>query len=169
VTEPRDPALPIRVLICDDVAELRQLLRDLLADDPRMDVVGEAGNGRDCVVLAGQLRPDVVLLDLSMPDMDGLEVIPRLAKVSPDAGIVVFSGFVADRIGELALSLGADRYVEKGTALDMLANAVREVAEVRRNGVDGAGGRGGGHGGRPRRGDSVVRWLRRWWPAALPS
>jgi DNA-binding NarL/FixJ family response regulator len=162
---------PIRLLLCDDVPELRELLRDVFENDLGMRIVGEAENGRDCVALAADLQPDVVLLDLSMPEMDGLEVIPRLSESAPEAGIVVFSGFVAGRMGELAISLGADRYVEKGTPLDMLATAVQEVAEARRA-RDGGGGdtaSGGGSGKPSEPGDGIVAWLRRWWPVAQPG
>jgi DNA-binding NarL/FixJ family response regulator len=118
----------IRVLVCDDVADLRAILREVIDDEPAMEVVGEAENGRDCVRLVAELRPDVVLLDLSMPDMDGLETIPRVATAAPATGIVVFSGFVAERVRQLALNLGADGYVDKGTPLDELAAVVRDVA-----------------------------------------
>jgi DNA-binding NarL/FixJ family response regulator len=118
----------ISVLVCDDVADLRAILREVIDDEAGMGVVGQAENGRDCVRLAAELQPDVVLLDLSMPDMDGLEAIPRVAAAAPGTGIVVFSGFVAERMRELALNLGADCYVDKGTPLDELAAAVRAVA-----------------------------------------
>jgi DNA-binding NarL/FixJ family response regulator len=121
----------IRVLLCDDVQDLRAILREAIDDEPTMEVVGEAENGRECVRMAGELRPDVVLLDLSMPDLDGLEAIPLLSESSPGTRIVVFSGFVAERMRELALKLGADSYVDKGAPLDTLAAAVREVVGPR--------------------------------------
>jgi DNA-binding NarL/FixJ family response regulator len=121
----------IRVLLCDDVQDLRAILREAIDDEPTMEVVGEAENGRECVRMAAELRPDVVLLDLSMPDMDGLEAIPLLSESSPGTRIVVFSGFVAERMRELALKLGADSYVDKGAPLDTLAAAVREVVGPR--------------------------------------
>jgi DNA-binding NarL/FixJ family response regulator len=120
------------VLVCDDVADVRGLLREALDDEPGMHVVGEAENGRECVTLAAALRPHVVLLDLSMPELDGLEVIPRLLESSPDTRIVIFSGFGSGRMADLALSLGAARYVEKGTPLDQVVALIREVGEARR-------------------------------------
>jgi DNA-binding NarL/FixJ family response regulator len=122
---------PISVFLCDDVAEMRAILQDVLSEDPAVSVVGEADNGRDCVRLIDRLQPDVVLLDLSMPDMDGLEVIPQIVTVAPRTAIIVFSGFSANRMGEVALGLGADRYIEKGAQLAGVAAAVREVAARR--------------------------------------
>jgi DNA-binding NarL/FixJ family response regulator len=121
----------ISVFVCDDVPEMRAILQDALSEDPAVSVVGEADNGRDCVQLIGRLKPDVVLLDLSMPDMDGLDVIPQLATVAPRTAIIVFSGFSANGMGDVALGLGADRYIEKGAEIASFAVAVREVAARR--------------------------------------
>jgi DNA-binding NarL/FixJ family response regulator len=117
----------IRVFLCDDVPELRALLRYGLEEDAELSVVGEAGNATDAIAAVGDLRPDVVLLDLSMPGMDGLEAIPRLREISPDTSIVVFSGFAADRMRQPALELGAARYVEKGEPLEAVRATVHEV------------------------------------------
>jgi DNA-binding NarL/FixJ family response regulator len=121
----------ISVVLCDDVAEMRSILHDVLAEDASIAIVGEAENGRECVQLLSRLEPDIVLLDLSMPDMDGLEAIPLIIKNSPRTGIIVFSGFGGKRMGDAALGMGADRYVEKGTGLHELAAAVVEVAASR--------------------------------------
>ena len=125
----------IRVFLCDDVPELRMLLRFSLEESGDMRVVGEAGDAATGVQRISELRPDIVLLDLSMPGMDGLEAIPRIHEVSPRSGIVVFSGFAANRMSLPALALGADRYVEKGEPLEAVRDTVREVAVTRRNGV----------------------------------
>jgi DNA-binding NarL/FixJ family response regulator len=121
----------ISVVLCDDVAEMRSILHDMLAEDPSISIVGEADNGRDCVRLINRLDPDVVLLDLSMPDMDGLEAIPMIVKNAPRTGIIVFSGFAATRMADVATGMGADRYIEKGTGLHEVAAAVVEVAGAR--------------------------------------
>jgi DNA-binding NarL/FixJ family response regulator len=125
------PSAPIRVVVCDDVAEIRALLRDSLEAHADVEVVGEADNGRDGTRIAGELQPDVVVIDLSMPGFDGLEAIEVFAEACPSAGIVVFSGFGAGRMREVTLQLGADRYVEKGEPLEAVADAVREVARER--------------------------------------
>jgi DNA-binding NarL/FixJ family response regulator len=117
----------IRVFLCDDVPELRALLRYGLEEDAELSVVGEAGNAADAIAAVGDLQPDVGLLDLSMPGMDGLEAIPRLREISPDTSIVVFSGFAADRMPQPALELGAARYVEKGEPLEAVRATVHEV------------------------------------------
>jgi DNA-binding NarL/FixJ family response regulator len=124
----------IRAFLCDDVPELRTLMRFALEEEGDIRVVGEAGDAETGVRHIGELQPDVVLLDLSMPGLDGLEAIPRIHVASPGTGIVVFSGFTADRMSSPALALGADRYVEKGEPLDLVRVTVREVAETRRNG-----------------------------------
>jgi DNA-binding NarL/FixJ family response regulator len=119
---------PIRIFLCDDVPELRALLRYGLEEDAELQVVGEAGDAQAGISAVAELLPDVVLLDLSMPGMDGLEAIPRLLEVSPDSEIVVFSGFASERMREPALELGAARYIEKGEPLDSVRTTVREVA-----------------------------------------
>ena len=131
MTGPADSS-PIRVVVCDDVPEMRGLLRDTLEDDPIFQVVGEAENGRSGVAVVADLQPDVVILDLSMPEMDGLEAIPHIAESSPRTGIVVLSGFEAARMREQALKLGADEYIEKGTRLEALSAAVQNAARARR-------------------------------------
>ncbi len=120
--------MPISIFLCDDVPELRALLRYSLEEDVDLRIVGEAGDAAAGVRLIGELRPDVVLLDLSMPGMDGLEAIPRIRQDSPGTAIIVFSGFGADRMRAPALALGAHRYMEKGEPLDVVRAAVREVA-----------------------------------------
>jgi CheY-like chemotaxis protein len=129
-----DNHTPLRVFVADDVSDMRALVRFALEDTPDMIVVGEAGNGADAVARIGQTNPDVVLLDLSMPDLDGLEVIPVVLRESPDTGIVVFSGFEAARMRGPTAELGAHRYVEKGRPLEELRAAIREVGAAKRRG-----------------------------------
>lgn len=78
--------------------------------------------------MIAELQPDVVLLDLSMPEMDGFETIPTIASSAPCTGIIVLSGFSAQRMREPALRNGADLYLEKGLPLDEVISAVREVS-----------------------------------------
>jgi DNA-binding NarL/FixJ family response regulator len=118
----------ISVYICDDVAALRLVIRTVLELDGDVRVVGEAGDGLTALADVERLRPDVVVLDLSLPERDGLEVIEALAKRSPETRIIVFSGYAAEQLEATALALGAHRYVEKGTAIAAVADAVREAA-----------------------------------------
>lgn len=122
----------ITVVLCDDVPQLRTLLRYAFDEQGDLRVVGEAGDGRAGVAEIGRLHPDAVVLDLSMPGLDGLEAIPRIQEASPGTAIVVFSGYTADRMAEEALALGADRYLEKGEDIDTVACAVREAVVRRR-------------------------------------
>lgn len=118
---------PISVVVCDDVPELRRLAQIVLEEDGEMQVVGQAGNGREAVRVVERLQPDVVVLDLSMPEMDGFEAIPLIHQVAPAAEIVVFSGFEEGKVAEVALSLKASRYVRKGAPLEELRDAVRDL------------------------------------------
>ena len=118
----------IRVIICDDAPELCELTRIDLERDPRLSVVGVAADGEAAVALSAALHPDVVMLDLAMPNVDGLEALPRVRSAAPDAAVIVFSGFSAGRIAEAALERGAHRYLEKGEPAERIREAVYEVA-----------------------------------------
>jgi DNA-binding NarL/FixJ family response regulator len=120
----------IRVVLVDDVPELRLLVRLTLEDEPGIEVVGEAANGRQGVEVVEATDPDLVLLDLSMPDMDGLEAIPLIRAHAPRARVVVLSGHEAGRLSLQALDQGASRYVNKAVGLDTIPAIVREVAEL---------------------------------------
>jgi two-component system invasion response regulator UvrY len=122
--------VPLRVVICDDVAELRALVRAQLEADGDISVVGEAGSGIEAIGVIEEERPELVLLDLSMPDMDGLEVLAKLREAAPETRVVVFSGFVAGPLGRRAVALGAYDYVEKGAPADELRRAVRAAAAL---------------------------------------
>ena len=122
----------IRVLIVDDHAVVRAGLRMLIEAQAEMAVVGEAGDGRGAVNGIAATRPAAVLLDLSMPDMDGLEAILEIRKSDSHVAIVVLSGFSADRMGPPSLERGADGYVEKGTPIQELRDATRLAVAKRR-------------------------------------
>lgn len=122
----------ISVFVVDDVAELRELIRFGIEEDPDFEVVGEAGDGRSAIQGIAETRPAAVLLDLSMPDMDGLEAIPEIRRANPDIAIIVLSGFSVDRMGAPARNRGADGYVEKGTPLAELREATRRAVAERR-------------------------------------
>jgi DNA-binding NarL/FixJ family response regulator len=123
--------LSIRVYLCDDVPEFRALMRFALEDDRDIEVVGEAGDGHAAVEGVSETRPHVVLLDLSMPDCDGLEAIPRLREVAPDTAIIVLSGFGAGRMSPQVLAAGAHGYIEKGESFAGIRRAVHEAASQR--------------------------------------
>src|SRR3954453_6459806 len=119
----------VRVFLCDDVAEIRVLMRFTLEEDDRLEVVGEAADGEAGVAGVLDTKADVILLDLSMPGMDGLEAIQRLREVAPDTVIVVLSGFSAGRLGEAALQLGADRYLEKGEPAEVIRQTIHDAVQ----------------------------------------
>ena len=120
-----------RVLIVDDAANLRELLTLLLEIEDDFEVVGTAADGQQAVAAAQRLLPDLVLLDLAMPVMDGLEALPLLRANVPDARIVIFSGFEHQALAEEALQAGADAYIEKGTSVTHLVSQLRSLRRLR--------------------------------------
>jgi DNA-binding NarL/FixJ family response regulator len=121
----------IRVLICDDVALLRELLRYELEEDDGVVVVGEANNGLDGVRLADELRPDVVVLDLAMPGIDGLEALTLMREREQPPVVIVHSSFDASMMRDRVLALGAAAYVEKGGKLGEVSDAIRQALDGR--------------------------------------
>jgi DNA-binding NarL/FixJ family response regulator len=117
----------ISVVVCDDVPGMRRLARIVLEEEGDIEVVGEAADGRAAIQEARRCQPDVVVLDLSMPEMDGLEAIPAIHEAAPRTKIVVFSGFADEKLAATVLSRSASRYVRKGQPLDDLRQAVRDV------------------------------------------
>ncbi len=117
-----------RVLLADDHAVLRAGLRMLLSAEPDLEVVGEAGSGREAVAQAAELRPDVVLLDVTMPDMDGLEALPQIRAAAPDARVLVLTMHEDEAYLRRALQAGAAGYLLKKAADTELLSAVRAVA-----------------------------------------
>ncbi len=119
---------PIRVLLCDDAEGFRALMRSSLAEDPSIEVVGEAGDGVAGVDAAAELQPDVVLLDMSMPRMGGLQAIPRMRRRAPGTSIIGLSSLAAERMAGPSIEIGAHAYLEKGTALAEIRAAIHEAA-----------------------------------------
>jgi PAS domain S-box-containing protein len=124
-TAPRRAA---RVLVVDDAEDIRTLLRLRLMRATGVEVVGEAGDGVEAVALAATLTPDVVLLDMAMPRMDGLEALPLIREAVPGVHVVVLSGFNEDTMERRALEAGADRYLVKGGDMDTLIAVIEELA-----------------------------------------
>ncbi len=112
---------PVRFFLVDDAPEVRWLVRALLEDEPTWQVVGEAGDGRQGVDGAARTQPHVVLLDLNMPVMDGLEALPRLRRLLPDALLVLLTSFPVSEVHDSARSSGADACLDKvGMATDLV-------------------------------------------------
>jgi DNA-binding NarL/FixJ family response regulator len=118
----------IRVLVCDDVKAFRALMRYTLQEDPGIEVVGEAADGVAAIDAAERLQPDVVLLDLTMPILDGIDAIPAVLRSAPGTRVVALSGWGADRMEERALEQGAVAYVEKTDDVHAIRAAVRAAA-----------------------------------------
>ena len=118
----------IRVLVCDDSDAFRALLRYTLQEDPGIEVVGEAADGMAAIAAAERLQPDVVLLDLTMPILDGIDAIPALLERAPGTRVVALSGWGAERMGDAAREQGAVAYVEKTDDVQAIRAAVRAAA-----------------------------------------
>ena len=119
---------PIRVLIVDDHAVVRSGIRLLLAQEPDIEPVGEAGTGREAVFQARTLEPDLILMDVVMPDQSGLEVLPMLLHEHPETKVLLLSMQDDPRYVREAFAAGASGYVLKEAADTELVAAVREVA-----------------------------------------
>ena len=130
---PVSDAIPrARVLLADDHALMRRLLRRAISAHPALEFVGEAADGAEALELARSLAPDVVVLDLAMPELDGLQVAGKLRTDLPECAILVFSAFEAARVAGAALAAGADRYLEKAAGFEAAAQAAAELALTRR-------------------------------------
>lgn len=123
----RQPA-PIRIVLADDHDVMRQGLRMLLGSRPEIMVVQDVRNGREAVLAAEQLRPDVVLMDIVMPGLNGLEATRQIRKRSPRTRVIVLSAFVDDEQITAALRAGASGYLKKSADADELLRAIRAVA-----------------------------------------
>jgi DNA-binding NarL/FixJ family response regulator len=118
----------IRVLIVDDHAVVRSGLRLLLAAEEDIEPVGEAGSARDAVFQARALKPDVILLDIAMPEQTGLDVLPQLMHETPNVKVLILSMQDEPRYVREAFAAGASGYVLKEAADNEVVAAVREVA-----------------------------------------
>ena len=117
----------IRVLVADDHVVVRQGIRALLATEPDIEVVGEAENGREAVAETDRLQPDVILMDLVMPEMDGIEAIRRITAHQPEARILVLTSFAADDKVFPAIKAGALGYLLKDSGPEELVGAIHQV------------------------------------------
>jgi two-component system, NarL family, response regulator NreC len=117
-----------RILLVDDHAVVRQGFKMILSAQPDMEIVGEAGNGREAVELAGQLKPDVVLMDVAMPELNGIEATRRLVATDPHVRVIALSMHKDNVYVREILRAGARGYLLKDSGAGDLVTAIRAVA-----------------------------------------
>ena len=120
--------MTIRILVADDHSVVRQGLRMFLALDPDFQIVGEAIDGAQAVTLAGELRPDVVLMDLLMPIMDGIQATAAIRRDLPDTEVIALTSVLEDTMVVGAVRAGAIGYLLKDADADELCRAIRAAA-----------------------------------------
>ncbi|HEX6262569.1 MAG TPA: response regulator transcription factor [Actinomycetota bacterium] len=162
--------MPVTVVIADDHQLVRQGLRRYLETAEDITVVGEASGGVEAVEVVGELQPDVVVLDVRMDDLDGIEATKRIRESSPDTGVVILTGHEEERVVLEAVKAGARGYVLKARDAEHLVNTVRLVAGGNMvidpdavgavaERLDGETGRAGGLGDLTKRELEVLRLL----------
>jgi DNA-binding NarL/FixJ family response regulator len=119
----------IKILIADDHDVMRRGIRQLLETQPGWEVCGEAGNGREAVELVANLKPHVAIVDIGMPEMNGLEAARAIKKVSPRTEVLIFTMHDTEQLVHEVLSAGARGYVLKSDASRHLVNAVEALSE----------------------------------------
>jgi len=117
----------IRVLLADDHVLMRRGIRDLLEADPEIEVIAEAGDGREAAHLTLKLKPDVLIVDLTMPELNGLDAIRQIRKESPQVELLVFSMHDSEDLIREVLCAGARGYVLKSDAARELIAAIHSV------------------------------------------
>jgi len=121
--------LTVRVLICDDQTVVREGLAAILSTDPEIEVVGLAGNGQEALALAAEREPDVVLMDLKMPVLNGVQATHRLQQSHPGVHVLVLTTYADDQWVLDAVRAGAAGYLLKDTRRDLLVSAIKGTAE----------------------------------------
>lgn len=119
--------MAIRVVMADDHALVREGIRNVLNRHPDIDVIAEASNGREAVALTLELRPDVVLMDIAMPEVNGIEATRQIKEQSPETVILVLTAYDDDRYVFALLEAGAAGYLLKNAHGDELISAIKEV------------------------------------------
>ena len=119
------------VLLVDDSAPFRALMREILAQEPACQVVGEAADGAEALALAQALQPDIVLLDLTMPRVSGLEALPRLKAACPAPRVIVVTVHAEDAYHQAAAARGADAFLLKKTLGTTLLPTLRALRQAR--------------------------------------
>jgi two-component system, NarL family, response regulator NreC len=120
--------MSIRILIADDHGVMRAGLRAVLEDEPDLQIVGEATNGEEALHLASQLQPDIILLDIGMPGIDGIEVTRRLRRLAPQTQALILTVYEDERLLSEAIQAGASGYVIKRALEEELLSAIRAVS-----------------------------------------
>jgi DNA-binding NarL/FixJ family response regulator len=115
------------IVVCDDQPGFRQLVAVVLGLEPGIEVIGEANDGREAITLAERLQPNVLLLDIAMPEMDGIEALPGIREVSPETQVVMLTGMTAASVRERALAAGASAFLEKGIDIGELGDRIVEI------------------------------------------
>jgi len=123
----------IKTLIVDDSRLFRERLKAFLAAYPEVEVVGEAGDGQAALSKAKELKPDVVLMDVKMGDMNGLDATGNLKRELPELHVIILSRYDLAAYREAAEALGASAYVSKKDLVDKLLPAIRRVAQTYRS------------------------------------
>jgi DNA-binding NarL/FixJ family response regulator len=122
------PSPSIRVVLVDDHALVRQGFRRILEDDPELTVVGEASNGTDAIALVKKTDPDVVVMDMAMPEMSGLHATMEIIKQRPGTKVLILSMYSAEQYVRNALDAGAKGYILKSAIENDLTRAVKAIA-----------------------------------------
>jgi len=123
------PGSPVKVMIVDDHAIVREGLTMVLNEEAGIEVVGEAGNGVEALARMGQLKPDVVLMDLVMPEMDGITATAKIRQAYPGCQVLVLTSFAEDQRVPDAIQAGAVGYLLKDVLKADLVRAIQDVAE----------------------------------------
>ena len=125
------PPKPVTVLLAEDHAIVRQGLRTLLETEGHFNVIGQAETGREAVDLAARLRPDVILMDIAMPVLNGLEATRQILAANPKAKVLILSAHSDDEYIDRMTAAGAIGFLEKQTSAEILTRAIHEVAKGR--------------------------------------
>ncbi len=124
--------MPVTILLADDHAVVRDGLRALIDGSHDLKVVGVAGNGREAVAEAQRLRPDIVIMDIAMPELDGVEATRRITEKCPDTRVLILSMYLSAEHIYRALQAGAQGYVLKESAGDEVVEAIRALRAGKR-------------------------------------
>ena len=123
--------MPLRIVIADDHAAVRRSLRLLITDDPELELIGEAADGLEAIRAVHALQPDLLLTDIKMPRMSGLEVLQYLRNEKNVVAIIILSNHSEPLYIEAAMRLGANAFVPKSAGLEALMEAIHAVRDGR--------------------------------------